>query len=176
MGRTRRRATSWEPADADFSVTTVGTTTGEEIINGAQVAAWAPATLVRVRGSILGQLNSQASGGNNPGLIELQIRKVSLESINTNYAATSEQIDAPGNLANEDILWTGVLHFRSWGYIQSSGVYVSNRPVDFVSVDISAKRRFQSAEERLVLEAMPLSGDGSNVRIVGMLRALFMAG
>ena len=176
MGRVRRRATSWEPADADFTMTTVNVTAGAEIINGTQVATWAPATLVRVRGAILGMKNGTASGTNNPGLIELCIRKVSLEATSASYGATASQLDAGEHLGNEDILWTGVLALKSWGYIQSSGVYVSNRPIDFLEVDISAKRRFQSAEERLVLEAMPVSGDGAGIRIISMLRALFMAG
>ena len=80
------------------------------------------------------------------------------------------QLDSGENLANEDILWTGALVCRGAQLSDTSG----QRPMDVIDVDVKAKRRFESAEERLVLEAMPLSGDGSAMRIVCVLRALIM--
>ena len=173
MARARRRNTSWEPADADFTMTTVNTTAGAELLNSAQVAAWGPATMVRLRGVIYAVANTTSTAVNEPGLIELQIRKVSLEATDTTFTATTEQLDAGPNLANEDILWTGGIHLLGWGAGLSASD-IGGRPAGFVDVDVKAKRRFESAEERLVLEAMPLSGDGSGVRIVSALRALLM--
>ena len=169
MTRARRRSTSWEPADADFTMTTVGTTAGAELLNSAQVSTWGPATMVRLRGVIYAMQNNAATAGNEPGLVELQIRKVSLEATDSVFTATTEQLDAGPNLANEDILWTGAVLLMAY----SDGTK-GMRGQGFVNVDVKAKRRFESAEERLVLEAMPLTGDGSGVRIVSALRALLM--
>ena len=126
--------------------------------------------MVRLRGTIFAMLNTSFVSENEPGLVELQIRKVSLEATNTVFVATTEQLDSGNNLANEDILWTGGIMMLGAQLGATEGM----RPAGLIVVDVKAKRRFESAEERLVLEAMALNGDGSAVRIVSMMRALIM--
>ena len=170
MARARKRNTSWEPADGTVNISTVNTTAGFELLTAGQVGTWGPGTMVRLRGVVYAQLNQTADGSNEPGLIMLQIRKVSLEATDSTFVATTERLDAGPNLANEDILWTG-------GILMSASLVFgtfSIRPAGFVDVDVKAKRRFESGEERLVLEAMAASGDGATVKITSCLRALIM--
>ncbi len=169
MARARRRDTSWEPADADFNISTVNVPGGAEIINANQVATWGPGTLVRTRGVIMAQWVTGATTTNEPSLVFLTIRKVSLSETGASFTATTAQLDSGEHLGLEEILWTGAILMIA-SDVNNSGA----RAAGFIDVDIKAKRRFESAEERLVLEAMAQNGDGSSVRIISALRSLIM--
>jgi hypothetical protein len=102
------------------------------------------------------------------------IRKVSLDETDTTYVPFAGDMFTPTFLSNEDILWTGAIVMLASSGSGASGI--GHRAAGFVDVDVKAKRKFESSEERLVFEAVVLNGDGSSVDVKMMLRCLMMAG
>ncbi len=144
------------------------------MLNAAAIAFLAPSTLVRIRGLIVAQPTTTASTQNEPSLLTLMIRKISLDETDSTYVPFTGDMFTPTFLSNEDILWTGAIVMLASTGSGASGI--GSRNAGFVDVDVKSKRTFESAEERLVLEAVVLNGDGSTVDVSPMLRILMMVG
>ncbi len=176
MARSSRRQSSWEPLDQRFNTGAPATIVGDEIITEAMVTEWGPGTLVRIRGVLTFTWTTGAAGLSEPTLILCVIRKIRLARTDSTYAAPSNNLFDGPYLAQEDILWTGCAVLVWTLGERAVDTFAGSRGAAVLEVDIKAKRRFQSAEERLVLEAQPLDGDSSPVQITSVLRGLILAG
>ncbi len=180
MGRSARRSTHWEGATTDISLSTASIN-GEELIPAVMVNAIAPATLVRIRGFIACEWNTSPTIGstNRVTMVTLAIRKVTLVQTTSAYAVPAGSLRDEGYMSAEDILWMGAV--KLWGASTTinsvDSLAVLQRATGFVDIDIKAMRKFDSAEERLVLEAELLFGQVTpNINVNATLRMLFKAG
>ncbi len=154
---------------------------GTEILTEAMMTDFAPATLVRIRGSILWAHNGAVTEGtgNTAAAFWWAVRKVRLSKTTAVYAApTSTNLKDGAYLSGEDILAFGCVSIDGLDFAAAAGTPKTyRRGTGIVDVDIKAKRKFTSAEERLVLETQLAAGAlVPSVDCFLGLRLLFLAG
>ena len=177
--------THWEGAELGITVDSAAIF-GQEVLTQAMLDDFGPATLVRLRGCVIASWVSSltaVSETNNPAVLYVAIRKVVLARTTDAYSAPSGALDDGAYLSGEDILYFGAVKLDG----AQVGVETSANPDTAVTfqrasgvleLDVKAMRRFESAEERLVLETMLQVGQvtHTDVSITGGLRMLFKAG
>lgn len=177
-GRTRR-STHWEGGAPESFNLSGGTVVGAEFLTAADLDDFAPATLVRIRGFVGAWWATSPTEGNSnlPRLIMCAIRKVSLDTTAAAYVATTANLDDEAYLSGEDILWFGAIEIAP-SMVVGNGYVVYQRAAGFAEIDIKAMRKFDSAEERLVVEAQLIVGQVTAVQVTvkANLRMLFKAG
>lgn len=185
MGRrTARRATHWEGAGGNQTVESVAIH-GSELITQAMMDDFGPATLVRIRGVIIGSWGASPNLGetNLPGLFLYAIRKVVLARTTDTYSVPAGALTDPAYLSGEDILDFGAIELGNAQVSHNNAespdqIVTFQRAAGFGMVDSKAMRRFDSAEERLVLETQLVTGQVSamELNIFFGMRLLFKAG
>jgi len=150
-----------------------------------ELDAFAPATLVRIRGIIEAQWASAPTvlTTNLVSTIRCSIRKVSLARTLDVYAPPSGNLYDEAYTSGEDILWMGsILLSASMAVTETDPspdtLRVIQRGAGLLEFDVKAMRKFDSSEERLVFEAQLGLGQVTsiNVSLSGMARMLLKAG
>ncbi len=175
-----RRKTHWEGARITIAIDDSGVH-GGELVGIAEMDDFAPATLVRIRGVLIASWATSPAFAdtNNPGSIFWAIRKVSLARTTDVYAPPGGAIQDEAYTSGEDILaFSGIVLGQSMVNIDAGSVNkVVQRAVGMAEIDVKAMRKFDSAEERLVLEVGIATGQlNVNITVQGALRMLFKAG
>ncbi len=170
--RTARRQTFWVGAAGSFTLATINVTVGTEVLSSSVIVDAAPATLIRIRGHVW-WTSVSTNSDSMPTMVYSAIRKVSLATTDATFTTVGGNIALNSAfLAAEDILWTGVTKFP--GGLDTGTESV--RPAGHSDVDIKAKRKFGSGEERLVIESMMMDGGSQDLTFKYALRCLFLAG
>ena len=182
MTRRARRSTHWEGQSFNLVIGDA-TIVGDELINQAMVDDFGPATLVRMRGTLL------ISWTTSPTIVQtnvvsscwVAVRKVSLARTTDVYAAPSGNLDDAAYTSAEDILYFGAVKLDGGLAIERTSdgtAKIFQRPVGQLDFDIKAMRRFDSSEERLVLEMQLQHGQVTSVTATAVIamRMLFKAG
>ncbi len=171
MGRQARRKTSWEPAAVTVRILGIDDPVGIELLDSAGVSEWAPGTLVRIRGPIIVTSVTSVSSSM-PGVVVVCIRKVRLARTDDAYVVPSASITEGPYLAQEDILFIGAIKLTA----VSDSTTANQRASGFIDVDIKAKRKFDSGEERLVMDVESVDGASQDLDVHALLRCLILAG
>ena len=181
--KSARRETFWEGGIVGLDLAD-SAIQGDEILSAVDLDDFAPATLVRIRGVITAQWQASPalSNTNNVSIIHVAIRKVVLDRTTAVYAVPAGNLDDEAYLSTEDILMFGAIQLGDAVVaVDQSGpppaMFVTQRAAGFMDVDVKAMRRFQSSEERLVVEAQVQYGQTTiDVDVHAALRLLFKAG
>ena len=181
MARGAKRQTFWEGATGSMIIDD-STIQGAEALSSVDLADFAPCTLVRVRGVITcaWRTTPLISSSNLTTVIHVAVRKVVLDATGGTYTPPVINLDDEQYLSTEDILMFGAIKLDgAMIAIQqdTNTIRAFTRASGFMNVDIKAMRRFQSAEERLVVECQLQHGQTTiQTDVFFALRMLFKAG
>ncbi len=182
--RGARRSTHWEGSRITLAVID-SSIVGGEMVGVTELDAFAPATLVRIRGIIEAQWTSAPTmlTTNLVSTIRCSIRKVSLARTLDVYAPPAGNLFDEAYTSGEDILWMGSILLSASALSSETDpspdtLRTIQRGAGVLDFDVKAMRKFDSSEERLVFEAQLGLGQVTsiNVTLSGMARMLFKAG
>lgn len=147
MGRrTRgsRRTTQWVGIGVTAGATSTTAIT-RELLDEATMDVIAPCTIVRIRGFMM--VRSALAAGENSTNMVMAIRKVTLTRSTDSIVAVGGTLIDPAYLDNEDILG-----MYGAGFTGMSSGTEKQRGVLTWDIDIKAKRKMESSNDRLVLD------------------------
>ncbi len=167
-----RSKTQWEGVVFTGSTSTIAETF--EVTTETLANEWGPFTILRIKAFLMAET---ALGADKASLFALGFRKVVLDRTSDTPADIGGTVLDATYLANDDIMHFGIYQLSvGQQTLRSDDLVVSSqRPRLATMLDIKAKRRFESANERLVIDLEQVeTGASEDIDVTLAMRLLVM--